>query len=222
MASCIGVKQRERHCFDIFYHSLYSCEAAPSEDLGLRLAALFHDIGKTRTESRNEQGELRFPNHDRESADMAHSVMRRLKFSNAVTDRVCHLVRHHMFDYQSTWSDATVRRLIARVGQGNMPDLITLRRADQIGRCKRVVSGEYLDELTDRVDSLLRAEQALTISDLAISGQDIMTDLSIRSGPNIGVILRLLLETVLDDPHQNEKTRLLEIARRLFQERIDV
>ena len=65
----------------------------------------------------------------------------RLKLPTAVVREVTHLIAHHMFNYQEEWSDAAVRRLIARVGEEKIDDIIALRRADQIGMCRENAAG---------------------------------------------------------------------------------
>jgi tRNA nucleotidyltransferase (CCA-adding enzyme) len=215
-----GVEQRERHCFDVFLHSLYSCAAADAADLGLRLAALLHDVGKPATLTAGLSGEPRFHNHDKVSAEMAEQILRRLKLPNADVDRVCHLVRHHMFNYSPDWKDSAVRRFVARVGRESIADLLKLRRADQVGRCNRDEPVQGILDLGRRIDAVLAAQEALTISDLAVDGDALMRELALPSGPDVGTILRFLLECVLEDPAQNEREKLIGIARRFYQERL--
>ena len=216
---CAGIAQPEMHCFDVLTHSLMSCDAATPE-LHLRLAALLHDVGKATTVAADEAGRPTFHGHERESARMAHELMSRLRFSNAQRDRVVHLVRHHMFNYDASWSDAAVRRFLARVGAGSVSDLLALRRADQIGHCgQRGVSGNLV-ELQRRIERVQEQGAALTVSDLAIDGSELMRELGITPGPAVGIILRELLETVVADPALNTAPRLLEIAANFYRERL--
>jgi poly(A) polymerase/tRNA nucleotidyltransferase (CCA-adding enzyme) len=215
-----GVEQRERHCFDVFVHSLHTCAAADPTDLGLRLAALLHDVGKPATLTLGENGEPRFHDHERVSAEMSREILRRLRLPGALVERVCHLVRHHMFNYGPDWKDSAVRRLVARVGREQIRDLLRLRRADQIGRCNRDEPMESLLELDRRIDRLLAADSALTLSDLAVDGTVLMRELALPRGPVVGVLLSRLLEAVIEDPAQNERSRLLEIARNFYDQRL--
>jgi putative nucleotidyltransferase with HDIG domain len=219
--ACVGVEQRERHCFDVYQHSLYSCAAASRADLKLRLAALFHDLGKATTISGGPDGLPRFYNHDRESARITRDILSRLRFPRATIDRVEHLVRHHMFNYTPDWTDSAVRRFIARVGREHIQDLMALRRADQIGRCNKPERPGVLPALQKRVDEILDRAEALDISDLHVDGNDLMKALGIPPGREIGVVLRFLLEAVLEDPEQNRREELLEIARRFYRERVN-
>jgi poly(A) polymerase/tRNA nucleotidyltransferase (CCA-adding enzyme) len=220
LARCRGVEQRERHCFDVFEHSLYTCDAAARENLPVRLAALFHDLGKPDTLTRDDQGAIRFHGHELVSARLAEEVTRRLKFPNRVIQKVSHLVRHHMFNFQEEWSDAAIRRFIVRVGEEEIPDLLALRRADQIGQCRRWEVSANLIEFERRILQVLEGEKALGLKDLAVDGGDLMEHLTLEPGPRIGVILGFLLETVLEDPQLNRRELLLEIARRFYEERL--
>jgi putative nucleotidyltransferase with HDIG domain len=217
-----GVAQGSFHCHDVFWHSLYACDAAPRESPALRLAALLHDVGKPRSLAAGQDGRPTFYGHEKVSAEMTQEILLKLKLPNAVIKDVSHLVSHHMFNYQEEWSDAAVRRLISRVGEGSIGDIIALRRADQIGMCHE--NAQYfpqgLAEFAQRVNDVLESGRAFTISRLAIDGNDIMKDLGLKPGPQIGIILNELLQSVLEDPALNEREKLLEISRKLVSERL--
>jgi len=216
----VGVLQRELHCFDVFEHLLYSCDAASPDNLAVRLAALLHDIGKPRALKEDAGGGLLFHGHEDISAQMAEQIARRLKLPGQMIKRVVQLVRQHMFHYEEQWSDAAVRRFLLRVGETNLPDLLALRRADQIGRCNRQDISPALIAFEKRLESHQAQEKAIGMKDLQVDGQDIMEALGIGPGPKIGAILGCLLESVLDDPSLNQRQTLLEIARRFYRERL--
>ena len=217
-----GVTQGSFHCYDVFWHSLYACDAAPRESPALRLAALLHDVGKPRTLGTGPDGRPTFHGHEKVSAEMTQAILLKLKLPNAVIKEVSHLVANHMFNYQEQWSDAAVRRLIARVGEGSIRDIIALRRADQIGMCRE--NEQYfpkaLSEFAQRVGEVMEAGRAFTLSKLAIDGNDIMQYLGLKPGPRVGIILNELLQSVLEDPALNEREKLREIARKLAEERL--
>ena len=158
---CVQSDERGFHDFDVLDHNFYacdgavlrgdcdqslggassSCEQSPSDRLLiLRLAALFHDVAKPACK-RAEAGKITFYNHDIAGAKMAREIMVRLKFSNAQIDAVCHLIKEHMFNYESSWSDAAVRRFVQRVGAQNIDALFDLRLADIYGMHKVPVRG---------------------------------------------------------------------------------
>ena len=218
----VGVTQGTLHCYDVFTHSLYACDAAPAPSLLLRLAALLHDIGKPRVRAVDAEGRPTFYEHEKVSAAMAEEILSRLKLPNAVVKDVAHLVAHHMFNYQEEWSDAAVRRLIARVGEAKVKDIIALRRADQIGMCRENARAfpEGLAAFAARVSSVLEAGRAFTVRQMAADGNDIMTRLRLPPGPQVGIILEELLQAVLDDPSLNEREKLLQIAERFYDQRL--
>jgi len=125
-----------------------------------------------------------------------------------------------MFSYSPEWSDAAVRRFIARVGEDHIKDIVELRKADSSAITGSPPATKMVVELLDRVNGEIEAGRAFTIRDLAVNGNDLM-HYGIPGGPVIGVILRELLQTVVDDPSQNERARLIAIAKKLYTERID-
>ena len=216
----VGVEQRGEHCFDVYHHSILTCDAASAKSLELRLAALFHDIGKPAALKVDAAGTRTFHGHEEISARLADGIARRLRYPTRTSNLVRHLVRHHMFNYTPEWSDAAVRRFIARVGVENLELLLALRRADQIGTCGRRDISAGLIEFEKRLERALSEPHVLGLKDLRVNGQDVMKELGLRPGPLVGVILQQLLEAVIDDPQLNERTKLLDIARRLYEQRL--
>lgn len=213
LAACRGVGQGGPHRFDVFDHQAQACNATPAE-LELRLAALLHDIGKPARRVAGPDGGLSFHGHDQLSAEMSGQALRRLKYPNTIISQVTHLVRHHMFDYSADWSDAAVRRFVHRVGLDMVRPLALLRLADMTGARGCPADPRSVLPLLDRVAALQARDQAFTLKDLAIGGDDLAAS-GWPKGPLMGRVLAELLETVLDDPDLNERERLLAIASRL-------
>lgn len=213
LAVCRGVDQRGMHVFDVLDHLFASVDAAPPE-LVLRLAAILHDIGKPEAKEEKPGGDPTFYRHEEYSARVAEELLKRLRFPNALVDEVAHLVSCHMFSYDESWSDAAVRRFIARVGTDSIDRLFDLRLADGTAITGVPADPRSLDPLRERIEAILAAKEAFGIADLAVKGGDLMA-IGIPSGPQMGALLRELLETVIDDPSLNERGRLLEIAERL-------
>lgn len=220
----INVTQPEFHSDDVFEHSILTVDQA--ED-SVKLAALFHDIGKPRTITVDEKG-THFYGHDMKGAEMTEEIMKRLKFSNAEIEHTVKLVRWHMFYYPSAdwrnsedtkdkpvhgWTDAAIRRLIQNVGGLESVDqLLKLRIADQLSNKKYEFNREELDAISTRIAEVSAKEMALKVSDLDISGNDLIDNFNI-SGPQIGKVLNHLLERVVEDPGLNKKFDLLLIAK---------
>ena len=125
-----------------------------------------------------------------------------------------HHVRQHMFRYEPGWTDSAVRRFIGKVGRDEVDDLFALREADNIGSGRPPLAGD-LDELRERVERELEAGVVLDLRGLAIGGDDLMTELGLRPGPELGRILDALLERVIADPSINQRPTLLAEARAL-------
>lgn len=215
LARCRGVEQGGVHRYDVLDHSLYACDGGPHNDPDIRYAALLHDVGKAVTWERSPEGDITFYGHERESERMGRDILRRLRFSKAREKRICHLIRHHMFHYTPEWSDSAVRRFIARVGSEYLEDLFDLRQADSYG-----ILGHHSlpeGEFRERIRKVLEEDNAFTVRDLAVNGNDLMQEAGIPKGPMLGTVLEHLLETVIDDPRQNTKEKLLPIARSFYQ-----
>lgn len=205
---CLKVEQpKEFHKYDVFYHSVYACDAAPKDNLPIRLAALLHDISKPACKDGDH-----FYGHDQKGADVAEDILKRLKFSNQIIKKTKLLIKSHMFNYETSWSDSAVRRFMRRVGVENTKDLFFLRLADTKAM-EREIDSAYLMELQQRMDKIVEEENALHISDLNIKGEEVMELLKIPPSPKVGVVLGYLLEKVLDDPSLNEKEKLIELIK---------
>ncbi|MBU0928737.1 MAG: CCA tRNA nucleotidyltransferase [Spirochaetes bacterium] len=213
LSRCKGVGQGGPHRYDVFRHLVAACDAAPQR-LTLRLAALLHDIGKPARRAEADDGSLTFYGHDVESARLAEAALRRLKFPNALVDEVVHLVRHHMFDYSEHWTDAAVRRFVSRVGLESVKPLAELRLADTSGMGNGPADVRSVMPLIARVEALRAKDQAFSLKDLAIGGND-LAGIGWPKGPSMGRALAEMLEAVLDDPDLNTRERLLEIAERI-------
>jgi putative nucleotidyltransferase with HDIG domain len=216
LSACRGVDQKGFHRFDVLDHSLLACDYAArlNAPLRVRLAALFHDIGKPGTRRLDDAGVWTFYQHEKESAVLAATLLRRYRYPNGIRDSVLHLIREHMFHYEETWSDAAVRRFIIRVGEENLADMYDLRRADAYAVTGTELPGDFLVSLISRVDGILAQNRAFSLKDLAISGNDLLK-IGVKPGPHMGIILNELFETVVDDPAINTREKLLEIAGNL-------
>lgn len=211
-----GMEQNKYHLYDIYYHSIYSCDAAPKDKPLIRLAALFHDIGKIATRREGHDGDYTFYNHEVIGAKIARKIMRRLKFSNDEIEYVTNLILNHMFHYTQDWTDGAVRRFIRKVGLDNLQDLFILRLADRNGNGMRDGLPEPIKKLKKHIEKVIEKDNAFTVKDLDIDGYSIMDALHIKSGPIVGKILNELLEKVLDNPDLNNHETLLALAKDIY------
>ena len=213
---CYGVEQNKFHSFDVYYHCVFSCDAAPKDNVIVRLVALLHDIGKVPTRREGEGGDYVFYNHEVIGARIVKKIMRRLKFSNEEIERTVNLVYNHMFHYTDEWTDGAVRRFMRKVGVENLQDLFEVRMADRKGNGSREGLPAPVRTLESRIHKIIEAENAITVKDLNINGYIIMDEFKVQPGPVIGKLLNELLEIVLDHPDLNTREYLLEKAKEIF------
>jgi tRNA nucleotidyltransferase (CCA-adding enzyme) len=208
-----NVEQPKHHQgVPVLEHSLLSLKHTPSQDPLVRLAALLHDVGKP--QSARGKGENRtFHGHEVIGARMTKQIMRRLKFPNADIQRVVNLVRHHMFLFQFETTDKAVRRIVRRVGNQNINDLVDLRVGDRLGSGTKIGYTTKLKRFKERVIDVQK--DPIDTRMLKINGNDVVQILGNRPGPAVGRIMDALLEEVLDDPKRNTKSFLTKRAREL-------
>ena len=215
LAATKGVEQGGHHTTDVWTHSLDALASCPSPDPIVRLSTLLHDISKPQTYHKQPDGKITFYSHEVIGSRVAKQIAKRLKLSKHDQDRIFGLVRYHMFHYQPHNSDASIRRFMRKVGLENIDDILDVREGDRLGSGARKTSWR-LEEMKERIIEQLN--QPLEISDLAISGHDLMAELRLKPGPIIGQLLHQLFEVVLETPDQNIKDTLLEQARRIIAE----
>lgn len=202
-----GVSQNKVPGEDLWDHTLRSVDAVDPGRPIVRLAALLHDTGKPSTASDGH-----FYGHEVVGADIAEAVLRRLHVPRETWERVVHLVRAHMFLYDPSWGDGAVRRFIGKIGPDALDELFALREADNVGSGLSPDAGG-LAELRARVTAELAGPIVLDRRDLAIDGTDLIEELGLEPGPELGRVLDALLERVVADPAFNTRPTLLLLAR---------
>ena len=203
--------QNRWHAWDVWRHTLRCVDFAPADPV-LRLAALLHDVAKPRCAGPGPlPGEHTFYNHERAGAALAEEMLARLKLPRREIERVSLLVREHNWHYLPEWTDATVRRTLARLGD-EVPALWALRRADLQARGRAVAEGLANQQAAEERFAAEAAHAfALRIKDLAIGGAEVMEALAARPSPLVGKVLARLLDRVLDAPELNTREALLRL-----------
>lgn len=209
----VGVQQNKHHTYTVFKHLIESLRHTPSTDYRVRLAALLHDIGKPKTkEIRN--GEATFYNHEYIGSKMTRRILTRLKFSRDDIEFITNLVRNHMFYYNvGEVTEASVRRLIKKVGRENLQDLIHLRVADRLGSGTPKAMPYKLRHLQYMMEKV--QNDPVSVKMLKLNGDQLMPLLGIEPGPKIGAILDVLLAEVIEDPSRNDHDILAARAKEL-------
>lgn len=207
-----GCAQNHYHAHDVWRHSMECMDNLHGDPIH-RVAGLLHDLGKPATRALSDKTQdWTFYNHESVGAKMADKWLREYRFANDERDRVVHLIQHHLVCYSSEWTDAAVRRFVKRVGTDRVDDLLSLAKADALGK-GRPVEQEMaaLEELAARIQSAVNAGAAFGVKQLAVDGRDVMTHLQMPPSRQVGVILERLLEAVLEQPELNERDALLKL-----------
>lgn len=204
-------QNNKHHCYTVGEHTIVAMQNIQPRKV-LRLAVLLHDVAKPVCITTDEAGQNHFKGHPEEGARMARKILRRLKFDNDTTDRVCLLIRWH--DDRPKLSQRNVRRVISRVGTDSMEDLFAVKRADTPGQSlyQRREKLDYVDEFERLYHEVLEKNQCVTKKDLAVNGRDLIA-LGMEPGPRLGEVLDTLFERVLDTPELNTREQLLAMAQ---------
>ena len=202
------------HMYTVGEHSIVAMQHVRPGRL-IRLIMLLHDLAKPVVLTTDDNGYDHFVGHQQAGADMARGILRRLKFDNATIDFVYLMIRHHD-DRPPMDNKALVRRRISQIGLENMPMMIEIKRADIMGQSQHEFASkmQYVDELEKAYKEIVEKNHCVSKKDLSVNGKDLIA-MGMKPGEEIGVVLDLLFEIVLNDPRLNEREKLLERANKL-------
>ena len=211
----IGFDQRSpHHAYDVFTHTAYVVSEVPPE-LPLRWAALLHDVGKVPTFTQDETGRGHFYGHAGVSAEMADTILRRLKAPTQLREQVVFLISKHMTKLEP--DTKLLRRWLGRLGAEMLNCLLTLQEADMCSKSLVKPAGwAHFLQIRGLLAQIQEEHACLSLKDLAINGHDLMA--MGFQGKAIGETLNQLLELVLDEKLSNQRQPLLTAARERFHE----
>lgn len=206
-------QQNPHHFYPVGEHTLCAMEAI-RPDKYLRLAMLFHDIGKPKTKTTDQEGIDHFYGHEKVSESIAKSTLKRLRFDNQTISYVTKLVRYH--DERVQPDEVSVRKMIYEVGQDIFPLLLEVQEADMAAQSdyKREQKKERLEGVRRCYEKILARGDCLSLATLAITGADLI-EIGVPQGKQIGVILKQLLEQVLESPEDNTREVLRTMAEKI-------
>lgn len=201
------------HRYTVGEHTLHALENV-REDKVLRLAVLFHDMGKPQVRTVDETGRDHFKGHPAKSERIAEEILHRWRLDNDTLNKVKRLVKYH--DLRPALNQKSVRRMICKVGEDMLPMLLEVQRADILAQSSYGQEEKLhdLDEVNRIYHEILEECQCLSIKDLAVGGRELIAD-GMKPGKEMGQMLALLLDHVLEEPQHNTKEYLLDYSRRL-------
>ncbi len=197
------------HQYDVWTHTVKSVGLS-EKNFVVRLAVLFHDIGKPKTFMLDEDGVGHFYYHATVGAEIAKNILKRMKFEGNTVDVVTQLVKYH--DAQIDVTEQSVKRWLNKIGHEQLEWLLLVKEAD----AKTTVHFEEKLEKIQKIRCLylnvLEKKACFSLKDLAVSGDDLIS-LGIPKGKCIGDFLKKLLDMVIDGEIPNETSALLSYVK---------
>ncbi len=203
----------DRRHKDIWRHTLQVVRQSPPR-LAVRWAALLHDAAKPMTRTIDERGEVHFFGHEVKGAELARTVLRRLRQEKALTERVARLVELHLRPaaYDETWTDSAVRRLMVEAGD-LLEDLLDLVAADVTSAraWRRREARARIERLRAHIRRL-EEEAALAQIKSPLDGNELMALFGLPPGRWIAELKNYLRDLVIEGqlaPGDKETARQL-------------
>lgn len=206
----------KHHNRDLWCHTTYSVKSIDYTPL-LRMSMLLHDIGKPKACKRDEDGTCHFKGHPKYSAEMAETILRRLKYPTEFIETCVTLIKYH--DVRFNGSKRQLRHVMSAIGDKNVELLLKIQRADIMAQSdyKHKEKLEKLNLACIVYEEILADKDCFTLKQLEINGNDIKK-LGVTEGVKIGKILKMLLSLVIEDKLENEKSALLNKAEEIRDE----
>ncbi len=220
VAVMVGVPQNVVHAEECWTHTVACVAGVHKKKLALRLAALLHDIGKPAARTTDDAGADHFYGHETTGVELAEQELRDLRYSNEIIAYVDEAIAEHLHRlmFREEMRDSTIRRLMSRLKVLPIRDLLRLQLADlranfRVSYNEQEIRG-LLTYALRRIRAIEAAQHALKITDLCITGADVMQHLGIGPGPQVGAALRFCFEQVLQQPELNTRADLLNLLQR--------
>ncbi|MCX8056518.1 MAG: CCA tRNA nucleotidyltransferase [Ignavibacteria bacterium] len=224
IANMAGVEQRkEYHHKDVFWHTLEVVDkvAEKSNNLWLRLAALFHDIAKPLTKAYDEKVGWTFHGHEELGARMVKKLFIKYKFPLYKIDYIEKLIRLHLrpialVDEQVT--DSAVRRLIVAAGE-DLEDLITLCRCDITSKNPEKIKTyqQNYDKVVQKIHDVIERDK-LRAFQSPVRGEEIMKIFKLPPCKGVGIIKEKIENAILDGEIPNTYEAAIDYINQHFDE----
>lgn len=199
------------HRYDVLEHCIRAMEAVKTNDdnrVYMKLAAIFHDIGKPETYSMDDNGIGHFYGHPAISCTLCRRILKRLKADAFTADRVCTIVKYHDLVFEK--DPRILKRWMNRFSPEILFEILEIKKADNFATGNM---GEELrikfEDIGKLMTEILEEQQCFSMKDLAVSGRDVIAA-GTSPGPEVGRILNSLLDDVMDEKIPNDRNKLLE------------
>lgn len=194
------------HSYNLLGHTINSMNVIEKR-LELRLAMLLHDTGKVNTQTTDDNGICHYKGHAKESKRIAQEFLKEYKYDNSTIDKVIILIENH--DYIFSEDEYTIKkqikRLLNKIGEENLKDLILVRQADIMAQ-NPIYAIERLKKtflIENILNEVLNEHECFSVKNLNINGNDLI-NLGFKQGKEIGTILNKLLDAVIEEKVEND------------------
>ena len=201
------------HSETVFEHMCYAVDNVRLDVPELRLAAFLHDIGKPKAYRLFSNGSFKM--HEVFGDKIARAELKRLRLPNSTIDYVGTLIRAHVFYLNDMTTDRGIRKHLLRIdGKAPWRHFVALTIADHDANQRNVPHppGEY-DNWVRRFERVLSEMNAMTVRDLKVNGRDVMAELGIGPGPEVGRVLQGIFDHVTDNPDLGTRDEQLALIR---------
>ncbi len=199
------------HIYDVYTHTVKAVShSAPIKEV--RLALLFHDIGKPETFTQDQSGTGHFYRHAQQSVELARASLNKLKFDNKTKATVLKLVKYHDADINPDLK--SVKRWLNKLGQHDYELLLEVKKADVLAQSKKELKERLyiLKQLKHLAKQVETEKLCFNLKSLAVSGNDLI-EIGVPKGKQIGEILQQILQNVIDGTLINEKKEILNFVK---------
>lgn len=201
------------HKYDVLEHCIRAMEAVATTEENLdemKLAALFHDVGKPETYFTDDEGIGHFYGHPAKSEELVRGILHRLKADKATLERVAVLVKYHDLIFEN--DEKLLKRWMNRLGADVLRQILEIKLADNFatGNMSPGLERKFND-IRDTMAEIIEQGQCFSLKDLAVGGNDLIAA-GLEPGPDMGRILGMLLDAVIDGKCENKREPLIELA----------
>lgn len=216
LAAMKGFEQHNAyHKYDVLEHCIRAMEAVrttPENHQYMKMAVLFHDMGKPDTYFMDDEGIGHFYGHPKKSEELARRVLGRLKADKATLERVAVLVKYHDLIFDK--DERLLKRWMNKLGADVLQEILEIKLADNIGTGNMSPElGQKFADIRDIMADILAEEQCFSLKDLAVNGNDLIAA-GVERGPEVGRVLNELLEAVIDGECENDKEVLMRLVQK--------
>ncbi len=200
------------HCYNVGEHTLHSLLEVPPEKV-LRLSMLLHDIAKPETLVIDDKGVTHFYGHAAKGEKMSRKILRRLRMDNDTINKVSRLVLYHDYGNNIVPDRRIVRRAINKIGEDIFPSFLLVRKADIMAQSKLMRKEKlmHLEAWEQYYKEILNQGDCVSLKTLAVNGRDLI-EAGLKPGKELGDILNVLLQEVIENPDKNTREYLLSKA----------